>query len=215
MGTLLALGSAATSASTIAAKGSIGSPAAAARPPAASSTSGWTTSLCATRASTAEVSPGRAMAASPDGPRASIAPSAKSATGDAAAARYSTACIAGPGSCQPVAAEVVPSAIDHGSGLPSMPRSARPTATRASPPACPSCDMAMHSEVVTTMSRASATMAGAAAAGPSSATSSGTPMNPLLGNALTSAAKAASPQRSARRRAQSTVSATITAAPAR
>ena len=42
------------------------------------------------------------------------------------------------------------------------------------------------------MSASTAQITGPAAAGPSSATSSGTPMNPVFGNAATSAPKAAS-----------------------
>ena len=50
----------------------------------------------------------------------------------------------------------------------------------------------MHSEVVITMSTMMVTMIGPAARGPSRATSSGTPMKPVLGNAATSAPKEAS-----------------------
>ena len=55
----------------------------------------------------------------------------------------------------------------------------------------------MHSEVVTIMSSATVMITGPALACPSSATSSGTPINPELGNAVTKAPKAASfqPQR--------------------
>ena len=50
----------------------------------------------------------------------------------------------------------------------------------------------MHSEVVITMSTMMVTMIGPAARGPSRATSSGTPMKPVLGNAATSAPNEAS-----------------------
>ena len=50
----------------------------------------------------------------------------------------------------------------------------------------------MHSDVVMTMSHVMVTMAGPAAALPKSATSSGTPMNPVLGKAATKAPNEAS-----------------------
>ena len=50
----------------------------------------------------------------------------------------------------------------------------------------------MHTEVVTTMSTSMVTITGPAACAPSNATSSGTPMKPVLGKAATSAPKAAS-----------------------
>jgi hypothetical protein len=53
----------------------------------------------------------------------------------------------------------------------------------------------MHSEVVMTMSTSMPTMMGAAASGPSKATSRGTPMKPVLGKAATSAPNDASFQR--------------------
>jgi len=53
----------------------------------------------------------------------------------------------------------------------------------------------MHSELVTTMSTTISTITGPALCGPSSAASSGTPMNPVLGNAATSAPMEASFQR--------------------
>ena len=53
----------------------------------------------------------------------------------------------------------------------------------------------MHSEVVTIRSIVIVRIAGPAAAAPSSATSSGTPMKPVLGNTATSAPNAASFQR--------------------
>ena len=93
-------------------------------------------------------------------------------------------------------------------GLASMPRSARRSAT-ATPcvPAPSSRESAMHSDVVNTMSTSMVRIAGPAAAGPSSATSSGTPMKPVLGKAATSAPKAASFQ-PRRRRVSATVAAT-------
>jgi hypothetical protein len=53
----------------------------------------------------------------------------------------------------------------------------------------------MHSDVVMTRSSQDGEMAGPAAPAPSSATSSGTPMKPVLGKAATSAPKDASFQR--------------------
>ena len=50
----------------------------------------------------------------------------------------------------------------------------------------------MHNEVVTTMSINTSKIAGPAARGPSRATTRGTPMKPVFGNAATSAPKAAS-----------------------
>ncbi len=50
----------------------------------------------------------------------------------------------------------------------------------------------MHSELVTNRSASMLQMTGPAAAGPNSATSSGTPMKPVFGNAATSAPNAAS-----------------------
>ena len=152
-----------------------------------------------------------------------MAPSANSATGEAAPASMSTARISGAGGSRPAADDSVPSAMAQGSGLVNMPRSARdtaaptgwPVAGRPAGAAAPSCDSAMHSELVTTMSSASATMAGAAAAWPNSAISSGTPMKPLFGKAATSAPKAASLQPSAWRRATPAASATTATVPAR
>ena len=73
----------------------------------------------------------------------------------------------------------------------------------------------MHSEVVTTMSITMVTITGPAACAPSSATSSGTPMKPVLGNAATSAPKAASFQPMRRFRLMATVNATMTSAQTR
>ena len=50
----------------------------------------------------------------------------------------------------------------------------------------------MHSELVMKRSASTVQITGPAAAGPISATSSGTPMKPVLGNAATSAPNAAS-----------------------
>ena len=78
-------------------------------------------------------------------------------------------------------------------GLNSMPLSALRAAT-AMP--CVSAlsrrDSAMHSEVVITMSTVMVTIIGPAACAPSRATSSGTPMKPVLGKAATSAPNEAS-----------------------
>ena len=115
------------------------------------------------------------------------------ATGDAASASMRTTTSGGPASLRSATENSAPAAIDHGSGLLSAPRSARSSAARApSPAASWACANAMHSEVVMNRSARMVQIIGPAAAGPSSATSSGTPMNPVFGNAATSAPKAAS-----------------------
>ena len=99
----------------------------------------------------------------------------------------------GPASWMPATENSAPAAIDQGSGLLSAPRSARASAARAPRPAASCiCASAMHSEVVMNRSARMVQIIGPAAAGPSSATSSGTPMKPVFGNAATSAPKAAS-----------------------
>ena len=70
----------------------------------------------------------------------------------------------------------------------------------------------MHNEVVITISTTIVTMAGPAACAPSKATSSGTPMKPVLGKAATKAPKEASFQRIRLFRLTATVKATITSA---
>ena len=127
-----------------------------------------------------------------------------SATGLAESASMRTTVSGGPASRTPLADSAAPSPIAHGSGLDSAPRSARSAAARApgpaapgppapsTPGACSSCDKPMHSELVTNRSASTVQITGPAAAGPSSATSSGTPMKPVLGNAATSAPNAAS-----------------------
>jgi len=60
------------------------------------------------------------------------------------------------------------------------------------PEASCACARPMHSELVMKMSTRMVQMAGPAAAGPSSATSSGTPMKPVFGKAATRAPNAAS-----------------------
>ena len=119
-----------------------------------------------------------------------------SATGVALSASMRSAVSSGPLVFSPVADSSAPSAIDQGSGFDSAPRTARSAAARAPPeapaPAPCSCDSAMHTELVTNRSASTVQITGPAAAGPSSATSSGTPMKPVLGNAATSAPKLAS-----------------------
>ena len=135
-----------------------------------------------------------------------------SATGEAASASMDTVLSSGPGRRHCRAEASAPRAIDQGMGLVSMPRSARRSAT-AMPwvPAPSSRDSAMHSEVVSSMSTSMVRMAGPAACAPSSATSSGTPMKPVLGKAATSAPKAASFQ-PMRARVSATMPPTITRA---
>ena len=111
----------------------------------------------------------------------------------AASASMRTITSAGPDSLTSATENAAPSAIDQGSGFDSAPRSARNAATRAPCSAAPcACASAMHSELVTNRSASTLQITGPAAAGPSSATSSGTPMKPVFGNAATSAPKAAS-----------------------
>ena len=73
----------------------------------------------------------------------------------------------------------------------------------------------MHSELVTSRSASIVAITGPAAAGPSSATSSGTPMKPELGNAATSAPKAASRVPTRAFSETATVNATTTSAASR
>jgi hypothetical protein len=117
-----------------------------------------------------------------------------SATGVALSASMRSAVSSGPWSSArwPTAARPARSTTAAGSTARRAPPAARPHAPRPCPaPAC-SCDSAMHSELVTNRSASTVQITGPAAAGPSSATSSGTPMKPVLGNAATSAPKAAS-----------------------
>ena len=87
----------------------------------------------------------------------------------------------------------VPNKIAQGMGLLAARRNAC-LAARPAPsiPAPSSRDSATHSELVTTISTKIVAIAGPAAAAPSSAVSSGTPMNPVLGNAATKAPSDAS-----------------------
>ena len=115
-----------------------------------------------------------------------------SATGEAASASMRTTTSGGPASWMPATENSAPAAIDQGSGLLNAPRSARASAARVpSPAASCICASAMHSEVVMNRSARMVQIIGPAAAGPSSATSSGTPMKPVFGNDATSAPKAA------------------------
>jgi hypothetical protein len=84
--------------------------------------------------------------------------------------------------------------MDQGMGLVAMPlkASAHGHAHAVGALAPSRRDSAMHSELVMTMSTTMVTMAGPARCAPSSATSSGTPMKPVLGKAATRAPKAAS-----------------------
>jgi len=70
----------------------------------------------------------------------------------------------------------------------------------------------MHTELVKTMSISTMKMAGPALCAPSKATSSGTPMKPVLGKAATRAPKAASFQPMRALRVSATVPATMTRA---
>ncbi len=136
-----------------------------------------------------------------------------SATGEAASASRPTVLSTGPGRSRLTAEATPPSRMDQGMGLCSMPWSALFAAWAKPCSSAPSSrDSAMHSEVVITMSTTMVTMMGPAAAAPISATKSGTPMKPVLGNAATSAPKAASFQRMRSFRVTTTVKATVTSA---
>ena len=122
----------------------------------------------------------------------------------------------GPGSVKRVTEASAPRPIAHGSGLASAPRSARAAAARPPwPEASCACARPMHSELVTSRSISSVVITGAAAAGPSSAAISGTPMKPLFGNAATSAPNAASFKCTRGDSVARTVAATISSAAAR
>jgi len=100
-------------------------------------------------------------------------------------------------------------------GLAAMPLRALLAASSAPdtpPPAPSSRDSAMHSELVTTMSTMIITITGPTLLGPISAASSGTPMNPVLGNAATKAPMEASFQRMRSFSDMATANATITSA---
>ena len=126
-----------------------------------------------------------------------------SATGVAESPSILTTCASGAGNCRPLAASSAPSAIAHGSGLVIALRSER-TADAANPGAASGdasdssgerawcCATARHSVLVKIRSISTVPMIGPAARSPSIATSSGTPMKPVFGNAATSAPKAAS-----------------------
>ena len=128
--------------------------------------------------------------------RASTAPMVNRATGEAASASRPTVLFSGAGSSSWMEDAKPPSRMAQGMGLVSMPRRAFFSATAMPCLSAPSRrESAMHSEVVITMSTSMPTMMGAAACAPSRATSSGTPMKPVLGKAATSAPKEASFQR--------------------
>ena len=115
---------------------------------------------------------------------------------------------------EPLTAEATPpSKIAQGMGLATTPLSAFLTALLAPCSSAPSRrDSAMHNEVVMTMSTTIVTIIGPAACAPSKATSSGTPMKPVLGKAATSAPKEASFQPMRRFRLMATANPTMTSA---
>ena len=97
-----------------------------------------------------------------------------------------------------------------------MPRSASRAACAKPCSSAPSRrDKAIHSEVVNTMSIMMVTMAGPAAVGPNRATSKGTPMKPVFGNAATRAPNAASFQPTRRFMLTATTKATMLSAQTR
>lgn len=115
----------------------------------------------------------------------------KSATGVAESPSNLMICITGCGSVHCVTDTSAPSAMDHGSGLLSAPRSAlsRPSRQWPAPSLCAS---ARHSELVKKRSASTVMITGPAARSPASATSRGTPMKPVFGKAAISAPKAES-----------------------
>ncbi len=194
MATLLALGSAALSTSTVSAKGETAAPSALATTPPLSTSSGCTNSL--TSATGRNSRSGVRLCACCCA-RHSTAPMVNSATGVAESPSMRTISFTGPGKGSDVAATIAPSAIAQGSGLLSAPRSARPKG--ASTPCCVavslagrSCARARHSELVKTMSMRMQPISGPAVFSPSRPISSGKPMKPEFGKAATSAPKAAS-----------------------
>ena len=150
--------------------------------------------------------------------RHSTAPIVNSATGEAESASIFTTCAAAPGNCVAVAAASAPSAIAQGCGFVAAPRNERAITVGIGAPAAPSlrcpcaCASARHSVLVRNRSTSSVPITGPAAASPNSATSNGTPMKPLFGNAATSAPKAAFFRSTPRLRAMTTVSATTSSA---
>ena len=218
MDTLLALGKAATSTTTYQAKRFRGKPAASTAAPTARASTGCTNSFIAATGTTSDQ---RAAGPWPlDGcswDRASTAPMVNNATGEAESPNRPTVRSTGPGKCHANLDASAPDRMAQGMGLAATPLSALRAAWAAevsdSPPGAESRrESAIHSELVMTMSTIIVTMAGPAAWAPSSATSSGTPMKPVLGNAATKAPKAASFQPMRPRRVTSTASATITIA---
>ena len=192
--TLLALGSAASNTITCSANGSSGTPRATALVPASSTKSGCKNSLIQATGTTSDQRTAW-LASSRESicERASTAPMVNSATGEAASASKPTVVATGLGSSSASADASAPNKIDQGMGLANTPLSAfLPACATEAPPCAPRRDRAMHSEDVMTMSTKMVTMAGPAARGPKSATSKGTPMKPVLGNAPTSAPKDAS-----------------------
>jgi len=136
-----------------------------------------------------------------------------SATGEAASANKATVLATGPASSRFSHEHTPPSKMAQGSGFLSTPSRALRAATAAPcSSAASSSDRARHKEVVMTMSTVIVTIAGPAAACPSRATSSGTPMKPVLGNAATSAPSEASFQRTRALRLTATLKATMTSA---
>ena len=145
--------------------------------------------------------------------RASTAPMVNSATGEAASASMAIVRSAGPGSLSPVADARPPSRMAHGIGFCRMPRSACRAALPAPCSSAPSRrERAMHSDDVTTRSKAIVMIIGVAAPAPRIATSSGSPMKPVFGKAATSAPKAASFQPMRCLRASATVAPTTISA---
>ena len=127
--------------------------------------------------------------------RANTAPMVNKATGDAESANKPTVLAKGPANSYDMADAKTPKLIAQGMGLASTALSAFLAARAAPCSSAPSKrDKATHSEVVITKSTTMVTIAGPAAPAPNKATSNGTPMKPVFGNAATKAPNAASSQ---------------------
>jgi hypothetical protein len=178
-------------------KASSGTPAARTPVPASHTSSGCTTSFASATGTKSRAGIGPcSSAAATNCERASTAPIVNNATGEAASASRPMVFITGATGCHCAADDRPPSRIAQGMGLSATPWSAFFAAFAAPCWSAPSRrDSAMHSELVITRSIRMVRIAGPAACAPSSATSSGTPMKPVLGKAATSAPKDASFQR--------------------
>ena len=119
----------------------------------------------------------------------------------------------GSNSVKPRPEDAAPIKIAQGIGLVKTPFKALRAALLAPCSSAPSSrDKAMHKDVVMIKSTKMVTIAGPAAAAPKSATKSGTPIKPVLGNAPTNAPNAASFQPIRRLKLTATTKPTISKA---